>query len=46
MSPEVFSNETYGYEVDMWAFGVLFYLMLNMELPFKFNVWDSNEAKR
>jgi serine/threonine protein kinase len=37
MSPEIFSgNETtfYGFEVDMWAFGVLFYFMLNMEFPF------------
>jgi len=24
----------YGYEVDMWAFGVLFYYMLNMAFPF------------
>lgn len=30
MSPEIFSNEIYSYEVDMWAFGVLFYFMLNM----------------
>lgn len=37
MSPEILSadeNNTYGYEVDMWAFGVLFYFMLNMEYPF------------
>lgn len=37
MSPEIFSgNESsfYGFEVDMWAFGVLFYFMLNMEFPF------------
>jgi len=24
----------YGFEVDMWAFGVLFFFMLNMEFPF------------
>lgn len=34
MSPEIFRNEAYGFEVDMWAFGVLFYFMLNMEFPF------------
>jgi len=34
MSPEIYRNETYGFEVDMWAFGVLFYFMLNMEFPF------------
>lgn len=34
MSPEIYSNEVYSYEVDMWAFGVLFYFMLNMEYPF------------
>lgn len=35
MSPEIYSNDHYGYEVDMWAFGVLFYFMLNMEFPFR-----------
>ena len=37
MSPEIFSGDEenmYGFEVDMWAFGVLFYFMLNMEFPF------------
>lgn len=37
MSPEIFSGNQssfYGFEVDMWAFGVLFYFMLNMEFPF------------
>jgi protein kinase A len=37
MSPEIFSGSDtsfYGFEVDMWAFGVLFYFMLNMEFPF------------
>jgi serine/threonine protein kinase len=37
MSPEIYSgNEDtyYGFEVDMWAFGVLFYFMLNLEFPF------------
>jgi len=33
MSPEVY-GEDYGFEVDMWAFGVLFYYMLNKEFPF------------
>jgi serine/threonine protein kinase len=34
MSPEIYQGIEYGYEVDMWAFGVLFYFMLNMEFPF------------
>lgn len=41
MSPEIYkggmnesSDEVYGYEVDMWAFGVLFYYMLNLAFPF------------
>ena len=35
ISPEIYSNGHYSYEVDMWAFGVLFYFMLNMEFPFR-----------
>jgi serine/threonine protein kinase len=32
---EIFSgSEQYGFEVDIWAFGVLFFFMLNMEFPF------------
>ena len=34
MSPEIFTNEIYGFEVDIWAFGVLFFYMLNMDHPF------------
>jgi serine/threonine protein kinase len=37
MAPEIFSADKikfYGFEIDMWAFGVLFYFMLNMEFPF------------
>ena len=41
MSPEIYrcglddaDEESYGYEVDMWAFGVLFFYMLNMSYPF------------
>jgi len=33
MSPEIYS-ESYGFEVDMWAFGVLFFYMLNLDYPF------------
>lgn len=43
MSPEIFENERYGYEVDMWAFGVMFYYMLNHEYPFRLNPHWSNE---
>lgn len=38
MSPEIYQGNEYGYEVDMWAFGVLFYFMLNIEYPFSKNV--------
>ena len=43
MSPEIYrcgaeevegEELIYGYEVDMWAFGVLFYNMLNGDFPF------------
>lgn len=45
MSPEIFEcgkrgiegvevEQYYGYEVDMWAFGVLFFNMLNKDMPF------------
>jgi doublecortin-like kinase 3 len=29
MSPEVYSQREYGFEVDMWSFGVVMYFMLN-----------------
>lgn len=28
------SRYSYGFEVDMWAFGVLFFFMLNQSFPF------------
>ena len=34
MSPEIYKSDNYGFEVDMWAFGVLMYFMLNKEFPF------------
>ena len=37
MSPEIYAGsemKKYGYEVDMWAFGILFFFMLNVEFPF------------
>lgn len=34
MSPEIYRQDNYGFEVDMWAFGVLFFFMLNREYPF------------
>ena len=34
MSPEIFQNSKYGFEVDMWALGVMFYMMLNKKQPF------------
>jgi serine/threonine protein kinase len=38
IAPEIYierENDNYGFEVDMWAFGVLFYFMLNMQYPFR-----------
>ncbi len=40
MSPEIFEpnkneGDGYGYEVDMWSFGVVFYYMLNCQFPFR-----------
>lgn len=43
MSPEIYSNDHYSYEVDMWAFGVLFYFMLNMEFPFR-KLWAYSQV--
>jgi len=42
MSPEIYKagveetdeEHSYGYEVDMWAFGVLMFYMLNLSYPF------------
>lgn len=42
MAPEIYrqgvedieDDDAYGYEVDMWAFGVLFFYMLNLSYPF------------
>ena len=50
MSPEIYQcgvegidgfegEEHYGYEVDMWAFGVVFFFLLNKSYPFgKINI--------
>jgi serine/threonine protein kinase len=37
MSPEIYSEHEYGFEVDMWAFGVVMFYMLNREFPFSKN---------
>lgn len=34
MAPEIFLKEDYDFPVDMWAFGILLYYMLNKEYPF------------
>ena len=48
MSPEIYNENPirfYGYEVDIWAFGVLFYFMLNMEFPFSIKLPMKNTNK-
>ncbi|KAH9599396.1 Protein kinase domain [Trypanosoma melophagium] len=34
MAPEIFSDTSYGKPVDMWALGVIVYLMITGEYPF------------
>ena len=38
MSPEIYRSDNYGFEVDMWAFGVVLFFMLNKEYPFSIPV--------
>jgi serine/threonine protein kinase len=45
MSPEIYNEDEYGFEIDMWAFGVLFYFMLNMEFPFKLHSAPKTKKK-
>lgn len=41
LSPEVIRREPYGKEVDMWACGVILYILLSGYPPF----WDDNQQK-
>ena len=36
MSPELYLDEMYGYEVDMWAFGVIFYFITGSPVSFEY----------
>ncbi|KAL0213108.1 hypothetical protein RCL1_006734 [Eukaryota sp. TZLM3-RCL] len=44
MAPEMFSNEPYGTAVDIWAIGVVLYLLVEGKYPFKspFEILTSN----
>ncbi len=35
MAPEVMKKIPYSYEADVWSIGVVFYLMIFGEYPFK-----------
>eukprot|EP01038_Epipyxis_sp_PR26KG_P012564 gene12564-16850_t len=35
MAPEILEKKTYGKAVDMWAFGVIFYILLSGRSPFR-----------
>jgi len=35
MAPEVIKNEKYSSKVDVWALGVLTYIMLSNKMPFE-----------
>lgn len=36
LAPEFFSDDGYGFEVDIWAAGVVLFFMLTNDYPFKF----------
>ena len=36
LAPEFFCEDGYGFEVDIWAAGVLLFFMLTNDYPFKF----------
>lgn len=37
ISPEVYKNEGYSFQTDIWSLGVILYELLTLDLPFQFN---------
>jgi serine/threonine protein kinase len=35
MSPELFRHEPYGHPADWWALGIVIYMMIYVDSPFK-----------